>query len=158
VHVGDLRDAAMLDGSFGLVTGTPPYLPRGTATEPARADRRPWHFEHRGGLEDYCRAAAGLLSPGAPFVVCAGAVQEARVERAAAGAGLAIARRRDVVPRAGKAALFGVYVMRAAETAAPVLEPPLVVRDARRAWTPAFRAVRRAMGMPDRPPSVEGVA
>lgn len=149
VRVGDLRDVA-LEGRFDLVTGTPPYLPRGSATEPARADRGPWHFEHRGGLEDYCRAAARLLAPGAPCVVCAGTVQESRVESAAADAGLAIARRRDVVPRAGKGALFGLYVMRAAYDAAPVVEPPLVVRDARGAWTPEFRAVRRAMGMPDR--------
>ena len=43
-------------------------------------------------------------------------MQQARVERAAVEAGLRIARRRDVVPRAGKGALFGVYVMRATET------------------------------------------
>jgi tRNA1(Val) A37 N6-methylase TrmN6 len=160
VRVGDLRDAA-LEGRFDLVTGTPPYLPRGSATEPARADRGPWHFEHRGGLEDYCAAAARLLAPGAPFVVCAGTLQESRVERAAADAGLAIARRRDVVPRAGKGALFGAYVMCAAPGEPTSIEPPLVVRDARGAWTPEFRAVRRAMGMPDRPASgdsVEGVS
>ena len=88
-------------------------------------------------------------------------MQETRVERAAADAGLRIARRRDVVPRAGKDALFGVYVMRATKTGAAIVEPPLVVRDVRGAWTPEFRTVRRAMGMPDRPPSErsdEGVA
>jgi tRNA1Val (adenine37-N6)-methyltransferase len=150
VQVGDLRETS-LESRLDLVTGTPPYLPRGTATEPARADRGPWHFEHRGGIEDYCRAAARMLAPGAPFVVCAGAVQEARVEAAARDAGLALVRRRDVVPRAAKGALFGVYVMRAASTAS-VIEPALVVRDARGAWTEEFRTIRRAMGMPDRPP------
>lgn len=152
VRVGDLREV-VLEERFDLVTGTPPYLPRGAATAPARADRGPWHFEHRGGVEDYCRAAARVLAPGAPFVVCAGMVQASRVERAAAVAGLAITRRRDVAPRAGKGALFGVYVMRAARAAAPGVEPLLVVRDGRGAWTPEFRAVRRAMGMPDRAPS-----
>jgi len=91
-------------------------------------------------------------------VVCAGALQEARVERAAAAVGLRITRRRAVVPRAGKGALFGVYVMRAGASAAPVVESPLLVRDAHGRWTAAFRAVRRAMGMPDRPASVEGIA
>ncbi len=160
VRVGDLRDSTMLQGPFELVTGTPPYLPRGTATEPARADRGPWHFEHRGGIEDYCRAAAQLLAPGAPFVVCAGTLQEARVQHAAVTAGLRITRRRDVVPRAGKSALFALHVLRAAPAEASHAEPPLVVRDARGAWTPAFRAVRRAMGMPDRPAddSVEGIS
>ncbi len=159
VRIGDLRDRSTLAGSFGLVSGTPPYLPRGTATEPARADRGPWHFEHRGGIEDYCRAAARLLAPGAPFVVCAGTLQESRVRQAASSVGLCITRRRDVVPRAGKGTLFALYVMRAMPADEARAEPPLVVRDARGAWTPAFRAVRRAMGMPDRPPgdSVEGI-
>jgi tRNA1(Val) A37 N6-methylase TrmN6 len=152
VHVGDLRETGALHGPFDLVSGTPPYLPRGTATEPARPDRGPWHFEHRGGIEDYCRAAARLLAPDAPFVVCAGTTQESRMQEAAAAAGLRITRRRDVVPRAGKAALFALYVLRAAPAETAGVEPPLVVRDARGAWTPAFRAVRRAMGMPDRPP------
>ena len=159
VHVGDLREPATVEGSFELVTGTPPYFPRGTATEPARPARGPWHCEHRGGIVDYCRAAARLLAPGAPFVVCAGTLQEPRVQHAAVAAGLCITRRRDVVPRAGKGALFALYVLRAAPAEEADWEPPLVVRDARGAWTPAFRAVRRAMGMPDRPPgdSVEGI-
>jgi len=152
VHEGDLRETS-LDARFDLVTGTPPYLPRGTATEPSRPDRGPWHFEHRGGIEDYCRAAVRLLAPGAPLVVCAGSVQEARVDSAARDAGLSVVRRRDVVPREGKGTLFGLYVMRTAPAAIPIIEPPLVVRDARGAWTDEFRAIRRAMGMPDRPPS-----
>jgi tRNA1(Val) A37 N6-methylase TrmN6 len=74
------------------------------------------------------------------------------VRQAAASAGLNITRRRDVVPRAGKGTLFALYVMRAMPAQAGRAEPPLVVRDARGAWTPAFRAVRRAMGLPDRAP------
>lgn len=153
VHVADLRDGTLPAAAFDLVTATPPYLPRGSATEPGRPDRGPWHFEHRGGIEDYCAAAARLLGPGAPFVTCAGARQAARVEAAARAAALHAVRRRDVVPRAGKPPLFTVWILRAAaEGRSAPPDPPLVVRDAGGAWTPAFRAVRAAMGMPPRPP------
>ena len=140
MRVGDLREPSALDGTFDLVTGTPPYLPRGTATEPARADRGPWHFEHRGGIEDYCRAAARRLAPGAPFVVCAGTLQDARVGGAAATAGLHVVRRRDVVPRAGKGALFARLRHARGDRGGPVAEPPLVVRDARERGRPRSAA------------------
>jgi len=148
VRDGDLRDAAVLAGEapFDLVTGTPPYLPIGTASESARPQRGPATIEHRGGIEAYCEAAARLLAPSGRFVVCEGATQVARVERAAEAAGLGIARRLDVVPRVGKGALLSVYVM--GRAAASGSESTLVVRDGDGQWTDAFRAVRRDMGMP----------
>jgi len=150
VRAGDLRDATLLPAAaFDLVTGTPPYLPPGTATESTRVQVGPCHVEHRGGIEDYCVAAARLLAPGGRFVTCAGGAHTARVAAAAAAAGLGVVRRRDVVPRAGKAPLLGVYVLARAGDAGPgTVEPPLVVRDARGARTPAFRALRHDMGMP----------
>jgi tRNA1(Val) A37 N6-methylase TrmN6 len=76
-------------------------------------------------------------------------VQRDAVVPAATAAGLAVVRRRVVVPRAGKEPLFAVYVMRRAAEVAPLsVDPPLVVRDACGRWTDAFCALRRAMGMP----------
>jgi len=149
VHVGDLRDGLLRLGGSDLVTGTPPYLPVGSGRVPLRAQQAGCHFEERGGIEAYCTAAARLLAPGGWFVVCHAAGQRARAERAAASAGLAIERWREVVPRAGKAALFTVYAMALAGTARPtVREPPLVVRGVDGQWTAEFRAVRSTMGMP----------
>jgi tRNA1(Val) A37 N6-methylase TrmN6 len=150
VRHDDLRDASALpEGAvFDLVTGTPPYLPPGTATESTRVQRGSCTVERRGGIEDYCIAAARLLAPGGRFVVCEAAAQTARVEAAATAAGLGIDRRLEVIPRAGKAALFAVYAMRAAPAERIAVEPPLVVRDERGRRTEAFVAVRRAMGMP----------
>jgi tRNA1(Val) A37 N6-methylase TrmN6 len=145
VH-GDLRTASF-DGPFDLITGTPPYLPPGTAVESSRVQWGPCHFEHRGGIEDYCLAASRLLAPDGWFVTCAGALQEERVAAGAAAAGLGIVRRRDVVPRAGKSPLFAVYAMRAGGSPT-VVEPPLVVRDAAGRWTSPFRDLRSAMGLP----------
>jgi tRNA1(Val) A37 N6-methylase TrmN6 len=144
VH-GDLRTTS-LDGRFDLVTGTPPYLPPGTAVESSRPQWGPCHFEHRGGIEDYCLAAARLLARDGLFVTCAGALQEERVAAGAAAAGLTIVRRRDVVPRSGKPPLFAVYAMRVGGSL--TVEPSLVVRDAAGRWTSPFRDLRGAMGLP----------
>ena len=150
VH-GDLRDPAVLPpgAAFDLVTGTPPYLRPGTATPSRRTQCGPAHLELRGGIEAYCLAAARWLAPGGRFVTCAATAQLRRVSEAATAAGLRVTRRLEVIPRAGKAALFSVHVMRRGpSTSSPRLDPPLVVRDAAGQRTPAFRALRERMGMP----------
>jgi tRNA1Val (adenine37-N6)-methyltransferase len=150
VH-GDFRDARVRpDMRFDLITGTPPYLTPGHATASHRAQCGPCHFEERAGIEDYCAAAADLLASNGRFVVCAAAAQEPRVFRGATAAGLGIVTQVDVMPRAGKAALFTVYVMSADghRSAAAVRRTALVVRDRRGQWTSEFVALRDAMGMP----------
>ena len=151
VDLGDLRDRDLLGplGTFDLVTGTPPYLAPGTARESARIQKGPCNFEHRGGIDAYCAAAAGLLAPDGVFVACEQAAQDARVRASATTAGLVVTHATPVVPRAGKAPLFSVYAMR--RPPCPGLgrvSAPLVVRDERGARTVAFRAVREAMGLP----------
>ena len=151
VVAGDLREPAALAAGarFDLVTGTPPYLRPGAATASSRVQRGPCHIAYRGGIEDYCAAAARWMAAGARFVVCEAAGRLARVERAAMRSGLAITRRLDVIPRAGKPALFSVYALRwRTEAAPPAIDASLVVRDGSGAWTAEFRAVRRDMGMP----------
>jgi tRNA1Val (adenine37-N6)-methyltransferase len=154
VRHGDFRDPAVLssaDGALELVTGTPPYLTPGDATVSERVQCGPCRFEARGGVEDYLAAAARLLAPDGRFVMCAGALQHARVLAGAALAGLAVAPVLSVVPRAGKAPLFGVYVMRpaaAADALGPSAGSELVVRDRAGQWTAEFRNLRAVMGMP----------
>ena len=150
VRHGDLRDTGVLPEAsvFDLVTGTPPYLPPGTAHASARTQWAGCHLEQRGGVEDYCAAAARLLASGGWFVTCAGSAQRERVQHGAARAGMVVARRREVVPRAGKGVLFSVYGLRVGHAALAVVDEPLVVRDASGRRTAAFRALRGAMGMP----------
>lgn len=145
VHA-DFREAP-LDEKFELVTGTPPYFPGGSGLESDRVQRAPCRFEHRGGIEAYCDAAARRLAPGGLFVACEATSQAARVDGAAASAGLAVERRLDVIPRAGKPPLLSVFTFRAAPRAT-LVDPPLIVRDAHGRWTDAFRALRADMGMP----------
>jgi tRNA1(Val) A37 N6-methylase TrmN6 len=148
---GDLRSAPSCVGSatFDLVTGTPPYLPAGTASESERIQRGPCRIEHRGAIEDYCIAARGLLTPGGRFVVCAGGPGGERGEAAGRAAGLALERCRPVVPRSGKSPLFWLYSFALDGSAdATAVEPALVVRDARGRRTDEFAALRSDMGMP----------
>jgi tRNA1(Val) A37 N6-methylase TrmN6 len=150
-HHGDLRDVTLLDrlGRYDLVTGTPPYLSRGSARESARVQKGPCNFEHRGGIEAYATSAARLLAPHGVFVACEQAAQEARVHAAAGAAGLVVTGAMAVVPRAGKPPLFSVFAMCAREHAPrPRALSPLVVRDRDGARTPAFLALRDAMGLP----------
>lgn len=150
VRLGDLRDpgVAAEPSTFDLVTATPPYLRPGTATESRRTQWGPCHFEHRGGLEEYCAAASRLLAPDGRFVTCTAAGDVERLRRAGERSGLAVERRRDVIPRLGKAALFSVHALGRAKAAQPIVDPPLVVRDARGRRTGDFQALRRTMGMP----------
>jgi len=151
VRHGDFRDPALMPegAQFDLVTGTPPYFPSGTGTESDHVQRAPCRFEHRGGIEDYCLAAARLLAPSAPFVACETANQQGRVLAAAHAAGLAVERWLDVIPRDGKPPLISVFALRHGPPPPSLTpDPPLIVRDAHGQRTPAFRALRADMGMP----------
>ncbi len=137
----DLRDpgwiaqvrAELPGAGAALVTGTPPYQPLGRGTvspDPQRAHAR---VELRGGVEAYLATAAQLLAPDGRMVVCADARTPERVQRSAAGVGLALVSRMSVVPADGKGALFDVWTLARGEggrSAACVTEPPFVARDA----------------------------
>ena len=149
VREGDLRTAAADLGVFDLVTGTPPYLPPHTARSSDDPQRRACRIETRGGVEDYCRAAAPRLATGGRFVLCMPGPPDGRVGQGAERSGLRVACHRPVVPREGKAPLFGLWTLRrAADVLATERPPPLVVRDRRGEWTPEFLELRREMGMP----------
>jgi tRNA1(Val) A37 N6-methylase TrmN6 len=149
---GDLRDADLLksESPFDLITGTPPYFPRGTGLESDQIQRGPCRFEHRGGIEDYALAAARSLAPTGVFVACAAATQSDRVTAAAAAAGLIVERKREVIPRAGKDPLVLLFSMRRAPVrdGITVIEPPLVVRARTGRRTDELVALRVDMGMP----------
>jgi tRNA1(Val) A37 N6-methylase TrmN6 len=149
---GDIREPSVLPGGarFDLVTGSPPYIPVGSGVMSEKEQCAAARFELRGGIEEYCEAAARWMAPGGQFVVCHAAPQRPRVMAAAAGAGLAVTRFREVVPREGRDPLLTVYVARFAQE---VVDPPhqeseLVVRDLAGARTTEYLALRKDMGMP----------
>jgi tRNA1Val (adenine37-N6)-methyltransferase len=149
---GDLREvSASLGVRFELVTGTPPYFPRGTGTESAKPHATPCRFEVRGGVEDYLEAAQRVLAPGGELVVVTSVLERDRVELATRALGIHLQEHWEIIPRAGKHALVDVSVLtdRAVETS----RHRLVVRDRTGTWTPEFQQVRTDMGLPATPPS-----
>lgn len=146
---GDLREVTLnwRHGPCDLVTGTPPYLPLGTARPSPDPQRAAARLELRGGVEDYLSAAARVLSPEGVVVVCADGRTPERVLRGAAAAGLAPKRRLDVVPRAGRPPLFSVWTCDRSPRATWV-EDEIVMRDERGERTEASLAMRRAFGLP----------
>jgi tRNA1(Val) A37 N6-methylase TrmN6 len=151
IRLGDIRDESSFAGlaPFDLVTGTPPYFPIGDGPQSEQVQRGPCRFEHRGGIEAYCLAAAPRLLPHAHFVACEAYLARHRVEPAAAAAGLSIVYWQDIVPREGKVPLLSIFAMRLSAQAGPRVDaPPLVVRDRRGNRTPEFKALRLRRGMP----------
>ncbi len=147
---GDLREGLSGLPTFDLITGSPPYWDPADGTLSEGPQKGPCRFELRGGVEEYCAAAAHLLSPGGIFVVVFDGRQRDRLEAAAQSAGLAVYRYRDVVSKQGRPPLIGLAAMaRPDEVPAPYrAEPPLVLRDADGTRTAEFRALRARMGMP----------
>jgi tRNA1(Val) A37 N6-methylase TrmN6 len=147
---GDLRELTQQSefaSSFDLVTGTPPYIPIGHGIISDKQQRGPCCFETRGGIEDYCAAAARVVHPEGRVVVCAGALPEERTEAAAERAGLLVLRAVDVVPREGKPVLFRTHVLGRNGTPA-VSRERFVVRDAQGNFTADMDRLREVLSMP----------
>lgn len=147
---GDLREPISADALYDLITGTPPYFPRGTGTESAKPHAMPCRFELRGGVEAYLAAARPVLAPDGELVICTAAGERERVAHASRELGLHPRAHWDIVPREGKPVLVMVDVL-TSSPAAPAAHT-LVVRDRASAWTPAFQQVRTEMGIPATPP------
>ncbi|HKP59946.1 MAG TPA: methyltransferase domain-containing protein [Polyangiales bacterium] len=145
LHWGDLRELRV--GTFELVTGTPPYKPPGTATPSPDAQRAHARVELRGGVEQYLAAAAVALAPQGVCVVCMETPGLRRVQLGAAAAGLSIAAQLDVIPRAGRQALFSVFTLQLT-AAGPCSYEQLVLRDAEGERTDQARALRSFFGLP----------
>ena len=149
IHHGDLRDEKILGdlgATFDLVTGTPPYFPPDTAA-PAMDEQRAYaRIEYRGGVEDYLAAGARLLAPAGVMVLCGDARADDRVERGAAAAGLTITARREVIPHAGRPALFSIWT--ASRSPAPRALSTLTLRDAEGERTAEAIALSAFSGFP----------
>lgn len=151
VHIihGDLRDVTQdwAEPHADLVTGTPPYLPPGSALASPDPQRAAARIELRGGIEDYLLAAARILCPGGLAVVCADARKPERVLSGADAAALYPLRRRDIVPRADAAPLFSVWVLSGRAPGRPPEHHRLLIRGPDGEQTDAARALRSCFGL-----------
>lgn len=154
LYHGDLRDESILAGEapFDLVTGSPPYFPPGTATEPGHPQAVPARMEMRGSVADYALAAARILAPGGLFAFVFPTVELERAMRAIAEARLVLIRRRDIVFRHGDPPVITLFAASRAEdmppTYRPFVEPPLTIRLRDRSTDPEYSAIRLSFGFP----------
>ncbi len=85
----DLREVDLATlGPFDLVTGAPPFMPVGSGTMPADAQRAAARFELLGGVEAYFAAAALALAEDGVASVLMDAARPARYRAAVEAAGL----------------------------------------------------------------------
>lgn len=151
LHQGDLRELTRRwrEAACDLVTGTPPYLPVGTALASPDRQRAAARLELRGGVEDYLAAAARVLAPAGRVVVCADGRRPDRVLGGASRVGLTPVRRRDVYAREGDAdPLFSLWTLgRAEEPCAPCERLTLNARNAAGERTDEAQAMREAFGL-----------
>lgn len=152
-RLGDFRESPpTVEGErFVLVTGTPPYLPVGTATRPRDDQRAHARLELRGGVEDYCLVGARHLLPGGTLVLCADGRTPDRTRRAAAAAGLHIHRWLLLIPHPRKGPLLHVVAMRAEPREGAESTADLLARDVNGKRTPQMQQVRAFFDMPAMP-------
>jgi tRNA1Val (adenine37-N6)-methyltransferase len=144
--LGDLRELRSNE-RFPLITGSPPYFPTSAGIVPQDSQKAHARFELRGDVSDYARAAQRHLTHEGWFVFCFPTAQKARALAAVVGAGLAVTRLRDVIPRVGLAPLFSLFACRhAADARGLEVEPPLVVRLEDGQLSDEMQRVRRRFG------------
>lgn len=151
---GDLREVSRswTGPRADLVTGTPPYLPVGTALASPDEQRAAARIELRGGVEAYLEGAARIVSSEGRVVVCADARHPERVEAGARSADLVPLRRRDIVPRARATPLFSVWTLRPRTVSdddafAPVEVLRATMRDEEGRRTAQARSMRAVFGL-----------
>ena len=143
--VGDLRAPLPFEGSFDLITGSPPYFPLGTGKVSPHPQKAACRMELRGTIADYAMAARGVVGDGW-FVACFPA-RDPRGERAFAPAGLTVHTTCDVTFREGMGPMIRLYAVRALP--GPTINlPGLTIRQADGRWTPDYLRVRAEMGSP----------
>ncbi len=155
---GDLREVSPPDGPFDLVMGTPPFMPLGSGTPPADAQREAARFELRGGIEAYCAAASDHLAPDGQLVLVMDAARPDRYEAAIRDAGLQLCTSVAVLPGAERPPTYLVYQASRRRSRAAVTRETLTVRDQAGQWTSAFQAIRDTLNLPTHPEGLGGHA
>ncbi len=134
---------------FSFITSSPPYYEFREGPLSPDPDRARVRFETKGCIEDYFQAAAAHADAQARFITAYPTRYKERVNAAAAATGFSLRRGIDIIPRAGKPALFTLFTCIRAAAGTP-REEQLTVRGSDQLFTPEFRAVRRMLGFRDK--------
>jgi len=144
----DLRTLRLKE-RFNFITSSPPYYEYQEGPVSPNPDRARVRFETQGSIEDYFQAAAAHAAPKARFITVYPTRYKQRVETAASENGFSIHRSIDIIPRAGKAALFSLFTC-IKDSIDTIATEELTVRGHDQLFTPEFRAVRSMLGFRDK--------
>jgi tRNA1(Val) A37 N6-methylase TrmN6 len=144
----DVRELR-LKTRYRCITSSPPYYDFREGPVSPDPDRARVRFETKGCIEDYFQAAAAHADRQTRFITAYPTRFKERVNAAAGAAGFFIRRSIDIIPRAGKPALFTLFSCTNQEPATVIAEE-LTVRGHDQLLTPEFRAARRMLGYPDK--------
>jgi len=150
---GDLRDEAALaglGGGFDVVTANPPYLPAGAGALPRHVQKAYCRHELRGGLLDFCRAAASQLAPGGRFCLVHAAHRAAEVLRTLTASGFTLRHRADILARGRRKSVALVCSLQqtcADGTAGPATTEELEVQRQDGSWSEEWLALCRRVGL-----------
>jgi len=142
----DVRSLS-LKKHFSFITSSPPYYEFREGPVSPDPDRARVRFETKGCIEDYFQAAAAHAALSARFITVYPTRFKERVSSAACASGLFIRRSIDIIPRAGKPALFTLFSCTNQEPGTGITEE-LTVRGHDQLFTPEFQSVRCMLGFP----------
>lgn len=131
VHVGDVIDLrrSFPDSRFDLVVSNPPFRTAGSGRISPRAGRDAARHETTAGLADFLAAAKYLVKPSGRICFIQLPSRLAEFMSLAAGMKLSVMRVRMIHNTAGSPATMFLAELAKGRRAAPVVEPPLFVRD-----------------------------
>jgi tRNA1(Val) A37 N6-methylase TrmN6 len=134
---------------FNFITSSPPYYEFREGPLSPDPDRARVRFETKGCIEHYFQAAAAHADGQARFITAYPTRYKERVSAAALATGFSLRRSIDIIPRAGKPALFTLFTCDRDPAAAQHAEQ-LTVRGSDQLFTPEFRSVRSMLGFRDK--------
>jgi len=153
---GDLRETLTLEsigGNFDVVTANPPYFTREGGVHPSHSQRAHCRHELRGGVLEFCQAAATQLAPDGHFCIIHAAPRVPDVLRALETCGFCIRQRVNVFFRGNCKSVAFVCKLEAhegtanAHAGASVAEEKIEVQDADGTWSPGYVDICRKMGL-----------
>jgi tRNA1Val (adenine37-N6)-methyltransferase len=142
---GDVRrlEASWGSGAFDLVATNPPYQTPESSPPSPIAERALAHHEITLRLSEWVAVAARAVRPGGRVAAIMPSARSQELSAALHAHGLEITRLREVQARAGQPASRVLVEAGRGTQARTTCEPPLVVHDSTRGFTPE---VRRMLG------------
>eukprot|EP00434_Breviolum_minutum_P035828 symbB.v1.2.031728.t2/scaffold3716.1/size51514/2 len=146
---GDLRDDQLLKslGNFDVVTANPPYLPQRSGNLPDNSQKAHCRHELRGGISEFCSAAAQLISPHGSFCMIHAAPRLPDVLTALRRYDFKIRRRVEIFFRGNYKSVAVVCSPAALADSSKEVVETLHIIEEDGSWSPGYLEICAKMGL-----------